>query len=158
MRLNPLKQWICDTCGEIIERPEDGYVQWNRNDNLIIDDFVIVHHKLASPLKNHNKNGCYKYHSDCDLKSFLGDRGLVELHSLLDPGPYHDPDYNTRVSNIRKWSDFYKRLQLPYYEEARQYWNRAMSDGYFGDSNEVYIYLPESLKEMIKHYENQDRD
>ncbi|PRR70902.1 hypothetical protein [Clostridium thermopalmarium] len=155
MKLIPLKQWICDVCGEIIEKPEDGYVQWHRDSNMKIDDFIIVHHQSASPRKC-TSNGCYKYDSDSDLKSFLGEHGIVELHALLDPGPYHLPEYCKQVADIRKWSDLYKRLQLPYYEEARKYWHRAMSDGYFGDSNEVYIYLPNNLKRMIEHYEKED--
>lgn len=24
MRITALKQWICDTCGELIEKPEEG--------------------------------------------------------------------------------------------------------------------------------------
>lgn len=152
--LEPLQKWYCDCCGEIIESPRDGYVQFRRSgDNgLIYDDFVIVHHRTASP----RRNGCYLYDSDCDLESFLGDRGKVNLLSLLDPGEYHMPNFMLMTSNIRKWNDFFMRLQLPYYEEARRYWDRAMSDGYFGDSNEIYIYLPQNLRRMIQHYENQD--
>ena len=26
--LVPLKQFICDECGTVIESPEDGYVEW----------------------------------------------------------------------------------------------------------------------------------
>ncbi|MDH5468489.1 MAG: hypothetical protein OEY25_13820, partial [Candidatus Aminicenantes bacterium] len=26
--LEPLKQWICDSCGQVIKTPEDGYVEW----------------------------------------------------------------------------------------------------------------------------------
>lgn len=155
MKLIPGEQWICDTCGEIIKKPEDGYVQWHRNSSMQIDDFIIVHHFAASP-RNHHKNGCYKYDSDDNLKRFLGVHGMVELHSLVDPGPYHMPKYEPMVSDIRKWLDFYKRLQLPYYEEARLYWNRAIDDNYFSVSNEIYIYLPKNLKEMIEHYESQD--
>lgn len=155
MKLKPLRQWKCDVCGEIIERPEDGYVQWKRNDDMQIEDFIIVHHKTASPKKN-SRRGCYKYDSDCDLESFLGEKGIVELHALLDPGEYHMPEFKSFVADLRKWLDFYKRLQLPYYEEARQYWDNAMHDGYFGDSNEIYIYLPENLKRMIEHYEKED--
>ena len=154
MKLRPLEQWICDVCGEVIECPKDGYVQWHRNSNSEIDDFVIVHHHTASP-KKHTRDGCYKYDSDSDLESFLGDHGKVELTALLDPGPNHLPKYTTMVADIRKWIDFYKRLQLPYYEEARIYWDYASTDGYFGDSNEIYIYLPENLKRMIDHYENE---
>ena len=29
MRLIPLKQWICDSCGEVIEKPEDGWLDLN---------------------------------------------------------------------------------------------------------------------------------
>lgn len=157
MRLEPLKQWFCDTCGEIIEKPEDGYLQWRRNSDFKIEDFVIVHHKVASPL-NHDKDGCYKrhYNSDNSLVEFLGDRGLVNLHSLADPGPYHMPEFDMFVNDVRKWLEIYKRLHLPYYEEARQYWDRAINDGYFGDSNEIYIYLPNNLKRMIDYYEKED--
>ena len=43
MKLIPLKQWICDTCGEIINSPEQGYFQFNVTDKKI-DYFIIVHH------------------------------------------------------------------------------------------------------------------
>ena len=155
MKLKPMKQWICDVCGEIIERPEDGYVQFHRNEHGQYDDFIIVHHRPASPRKN-LQNACYKYSSDSDLESFLGDHGKVELLSLLDPGVYHLKQYRQMVADIRKWNDFFMRLQLPYYEEARKYWSRASIDGYFADSNEIYIYLPENLKRMIQHYEKED--
>lgn len=26
--MEPLKQWVCDVCGKIIETPDDGYVVW----------------------------------------------------------------------------------------------------------------------------------
>lgn len=152
MKLIPLKQWYCDTCGKIIEKPEDGYVQFHYNEDHVYDDFIIVHHAPESPLRKHGRD-CYKYHSDCELKSFLGTHGLVEVLALLDPGPYHTPKFKERVINVRKWADFVRRLQLPYFEEARIYWERASADGYFGDSNEIYIYVPDKLKSMIEHYE-----
>jgi hypothetical protein len=43
-------------------------------------------------------------------------------------------------------------VQLPYYEEARFYWNDARRDGYFTGANEVWIYLPSTLKELIQLY------
>jgi hypothetical protein len=30
MSLKPLQQWYCDRCGEIIEKPEDGWLHWRR--------------------------------------------------------------------------------------------------------------------------------
>lgn len=155
--LEPLKQWYCDTCGEIIESPEDGYVQFKRNDKFGYSDFIIVHHKSASPRKYHQK-GCYQYSSDCDLESFLGNHGKIELLSMLDPGPYHMIEYESNDTNIRNWKDFFMRLQLPYYEEARRYWDRASTDGYFGDINEIMIYTPDYLKQMIEYYQREDQN
>lgn len=156
MKLELLKQWVCDVCGKIIEKPEDGYVQFHKDNNGKYDDFIIVHHLLASPRKNISQNGCYIYDLDLDLESFLGEKGIGYLLSFLDPGPYHVPDFKSRVSNIRKWVELMRRLHVPYYEEARLYWNRASADGYFYDSNEIYIYSPENLKDMIEHYEKED--
>lgn len=28
MKLTPLKQWICDSCGGIIEKPKDGWWEY----------------------------------------------------------------------------------------------------------------------------------
>jgi hypothetical protein len=151
--LEPLKQWVCDTCGELIKKPEEGYVQFHRKSDGTYDDFIIVHHKLSSPYKG-TKKGCYKYNSDCDLTEFLGDHGTIQLLTFIDIGPYHMPEFKSRTVNYRKWVDFFYRLQLPYYEEARRYWNRASADGYFGNINEVAIYQPKYLKEMIEHYKD----
>lgn len=152
MKLLPLKQWICDVCGEIIESPKDGYVQFNRNKDGQYDDFIIVHHKTKSPRK-HSANGCYKYSCDTDLTDFIGERGIIEALSLMDPGKYHMPTFKPFVSDIRKWLDFIRRLQIPHYEEARLYWDKAKCDGFIADANEIMIYTPRFLKSMIEKYE-----
>lgn len=150
MHLKPLQQWVCDTCHEIIEKPEDGYVQFHKDSNKLYDDFIIVHHKPESPLDN--KNGCYIYNFDVGLDECLGDNGKVYLLSLLDPGEYFTDPFRPMTSNIRAWVEFFRRLQIPYYEEARQYWSRAMEDGFFGDCNEQWMYEPETLKLLIEKY------
>lgn len=30
MPMKPLSQWICDICGEVIQEPKDGYVQFHK--------------------------------------------------------------------------------------------------------------------------------
>ena len=91
MKLVPLKQQICDTCGEVVERPNEGYVQFIDSDNDgKYDDFVIVYHAAYSPLKRNNK--CYKNgYSDLDLSSFLGTDELSRLIGLVDPGEFYYP-------------------------------------------------------------------
>ena len=163
--LKPLEQFICDTCGQIIEKPEHGWVEW---ESKIEGDpprqeqwgFKIVHHSPHSPLKGEHKRdgGCYHYthsshRSDLHLTDFLGDNQMPELLSFLDVGPYHDPDYSgPSIVEMREFVEFARRLTIPYYEEARQYWSDALSDGYFGDANEIWIYLPENLEALINKY------
>ena len=45
-----------------------------------------------------------------------------------------------------------RRMTVPYYEEARIYWDEAEADGFFADGNEYWIYQPITLKELIERY------
>ncbi len=157
--LEPLKKWYCDKCGELIEKPEDGYVQFKKieqNGIILYDDFVVVHHKSKSPLKDKLEHGCYIYNSDVTLKRFLGDDGKIHLLTLLDIGKYHNPEFTLLSNNIRKWIDLFMRFQVPYYEEARRYLDKANSDGIFDGAMENYMYLPNNLKKVIEYYQNKE--
>ena len=152
--MEPLKQWICDVCGEIIEKPEDGYVVWGTDQEDKLDKMLILHKNNRH--KDGTKTGCdrekMKYTSLLPLSSFLGDDGKVLFLSLVDAGPYHCPEYKNNVADVRLLLEVYRRLQIPYYEEARLYWDRAMEDGYFQEANEVWMYLPETLRRLIELY------
>jgi hypothetical protein len=153
MKLKPLKQWICDTCGQVIEKPADGYVIFDRNNKFQYQKFQIVHHLPESPLKD-NPNGCYdpNLKLSMPLETFLGDAGKAYLLTMLDVGKYIQEEYRQQVSSIREWVELFRRVQLPYYEEARLYWDRAYADGFFVGANEYWPYMPENLKLLIKHY------
>lgn len=154
--LTPLEQFYCDTCGQLIESPQEGWFEWialyDENIKQFIDqEFRICHHRSGCQLHGHKK-GC----SDLPLKDFLGEVGMINLLRMIDIGPYHLPIYKEpTVKDFREYCEIVRRLTIPYYEEARQWWNEAAHDEYFGDSNEVYIYLPKSLKIMIEHYSQQ---
>lgn len=158
--LRPLKEWYCDKCGELIKSPKDGYVQFKRtteglSKGIAYEDFAIVHHYNASPL-NYNIKGCYIYDADVSLETLLGYNGMVYLLSILDTDAYHLHDFKLSMpqDTIRKWDDLFKRLQLPYYEEARRYLDSAIKDGYFEEYVDYCIYKPENLKRIIEHYTN----
>jgi hypothetical protein len=168
----PLKAWICDECGEIIGDARDGFVEWlsgrtfppGSTDSVQEGPhgFRIVHVTSASPRESRGGE-CYKYsHSperqDLPLKNFLGADGLVQLLSKVDVGEFHDPDRRERpAKDLREWATLVRRLQLPYYEEARLYLDRADSDGYFDGANELYVYMSANLRRLIEHYEAEDR-
>ena len=155
-----LKQWICDACGEIIETPEDGYVVWKwldkNTERAAVEgrfEYKILHKNYADEQGIHH--GCDKdksYTKSAALSVFLGVDGLVKLLSMIDAGPMHMPVYREQITNIRDFLEFFRRVQLPYYEEARSLWSIAYDDGFFDGVNEVWIYLPSSLKDLIKKY------
>lgn len=162
--LVPLKQFICDTCGEVVKKPEEGWIEWiSKSDfeNGIreIHSFRIVHHYSFSPLATSNNDGCYQHkgkigHSDNHLNHFISDNyKMAKILGFLDMGPYHDPKYKgTDITDMRQYIETVRRLTIPYYEEARLYWETALEDGYFQDANELWIYGVDNLKRLIEMY------
>lgn len=74
------------------------------------------------------------------------------LH-FIDIGPYHAPNYDgVSFENGREFTELFRRVQLPYYEEARRHWDKAKRDGFFDGSNEMWIYQPDVLKDVVKRY------
>jgi hypothetical protein len=152
--LRPLDQYICDTCGEIIEHPSEGWIEWIRKE-AYAHSFRITHHQPKSPLKS--REGCYLHTSvvgrcDTHMDSFLS-RLMPELLSFIDVGPYFDPEGNglERVDK-RSFAELARRLTIPYYEESRLYWSEAHEDGLFVDANELTMYREDFCKDLIKRY------
>jgi hypothetical protein len=158
--LKPLTEFYCDTCHNLIKDISHGYVDWIsasspqtiRKDN----GFRIIHKQNFSPLSG--SNGCYIYTGNKDLSSlplnsFLNDTGIIQLLSLLDVGVYHAAQYKgPTISDMREFVEFFRRLTIPYYEEARLYWQEAENNGDFSGDNEINIYSPDKLKDIIKKY------
>lgn len=154
--MEPLRQWICDVCGKVIEKPEDGYVVWGTNEEGKIDKIRILH-------KNNHVDGYIigcdhdsRYSMSLPIESFLGDDGKVRLLSLIDPGPDFRMEYREHIADMRLFLEFFRRVQIPYYEEARLYWSRAQADGYFAGANEIWTYLPRNLKTLIEEYSDDE--
>lgn len=162
IKLKKLTQFYCDECGEIIEKPEDGFVEWEdelkeKINKRFVRGFRIVHRKTKSPFRE-NREGCFKYgnskyRSDDELSNFIKYK-LQRIYSLLDLGFMHDSegDIGCRVENMKEFVDFAKRLTIPHYEEARKYFQAALDDGYFSDMNEIKLFSESSLKSIIEKY------
>ena len=141
MRLLTLYQFICDTCGEIIQCPQEGYVQFRQDEDGRYCDFVIVHHKSVSP--RGPDYDCYQHGLDWDLEYFLGPAGVNHLLSLADPQGHS-------VVELTSWLELFRRLQIPYYEEARPYFDDAIRDGFISDGPRAYLYP--DLSEIAEQY------
>ena len=78
---------------------------------------------------------------------------MANILSFLDVGPYHCNTFSgSSINDIREYVELVRRLTIPYYEEARMYWQEALDDGYFTDANEIWIYGTKTLKHLIEEY------
>ena len=126
-------QWICDRCGKIIDKAEDGMLVWlvNRNEDdtkLIYRDIKIVHHMSKSPL-----GGCYGCYPDEEVEykrngSSIGDEhlncltgpdGLVRLLAFIEDNHFSTHDISRIIM----------RIFVPCYEQARPYFAKAIQTG-----------------------------
>lgn len=155
MTMKPLKQWICDTCGKLIAKPTHGWLEWRRDKDRRAYGFNIVHHIEHSPraCKGQPRGpSCYQYEDfSMHLHEYEGEDGFALFLSLLDPGPKPDRKYKGPEVDVRAWTEICLRLYLPHYEEARQYWVEAKSDG--NESvGETRLYTQDMLKRIIETY------
>ena len=80
-----------------------------------------------------------------------GDEGYLYLLSFLDSGALLMEKYKgPRVKDMREFVEFIRRLTVPYYEEARLYFEHLSSDDDF--ILELSIYHEEELRKIIQKY------
>ena len=140
MKLIPLQQWICDSCGVLIEKPRDGWFEWyeGKNDHAATG-FRIVHHSQSCMYNDQEMNRQNKSVMDLNLTDVIGIDGLSNRISMVDHDTFRD---------IKEFTEMLRRLYIPNYEEARQYWSQARNEGFF-DGNE---HMQSSLLQIINDY------
>ncbi|MBW2202170.1 MAG: hypothetical protein JRF71_15300 [Deltaproteobacteria bacterium] len=146
--------FVCDTCGQIIEKPEHGWVEWislvgkkpGRN-------FRLVHHKPRSP--NSGESGCQFNQaaefaedkgivSDLPLTYFMGSNGLMSLLSMINQ---NDVPVDEVVEMI-------KRIHIPGYERARFYFKEAIDNGVFEPNMPENFYWQSDIEDTLKFAED----
>lgn len=143
VKMEPLKQWVCDTCGEIINDVKEGWLEWFTDKDGKKSGFRIVHYLRGCQYNDQVLFHEGKILGDMPLKDFIGPNGLSYLLVMLDM--YELRDRKEVIEIIR-------RLHVDYYEEARQYWDLAEQDYFFADANEVWPYLPRTCLQIIINY------
>jgi hypothetical protein len=127
-----MKNITCDTCGQPIANPEDGWVEWlgkKEGEKRVCKGLRVVHgpsHKKVAGTrcqydeKSHYRNGKWML-SDLPLPDFLGHDGLMRLLCMVAKEEHPKEDV----------LDFIKRLHIPGYDTARDYFAGAISEGVF---------------------------
>ncbi len=138
----PLTTWYCDVCKQRIEDRNEGYVVWQSPDIKTSPVIKIVHH---------NRCDVVGENSTADLNDFLGTEGLTHLLSHLSAGPVKAARPESpplTISGLDPFVDFVRRVQIPYYEEARLSFNNQ--DFLDKGEGQTETYTPERLTEIIR--------
>ena len=127
--------WICDTCGQIIAKAKDGWIEWlerKEGEKFKGRGLRLVHAYPASPRQpgRCQYDGQREFQenqstiSDLDLESYLGPDGLTDLLSYIGEGQL--PNLPTE-----EVLEMIKRLHVPGYEHARDHFEAAIREGVF---------------------------
>ena len=122
--LEPLQQWCCDSCGGIIDGSHNGFIEWEVEQRTQrISRPRIVHKSLECPYRDSDLATAWKTSAHVTLDLVAGHKCLPNLLSLL-----HDTVANgwADTEDGHAFVEVMRRAQLPYYEEARLFWNVAL--------------------------------
>lgn len=145
--MKPLTTWICDTCGVAIDNIQSGLVVWNSDKSGRKDGFKIVH-KGACDLDARMQS--------LGLDDLAGQGGQVWLLSWLSYGPIKNLGNSIRVLDMDGYVDLFRRLQTPWYEEARPYLRAHVTLEGWGDANEIAPYDSDSLRRIAEAGRNSE--
>jgi hypothetical protein len=151
-----MNTWICDNCGELIQRAEDGWVEWlsthNEHGNSHGRGLRLVHHLPASPHHSCQYDEDEEFRRDgsilmaLPLEQFLGPDGLMLLLSKLARDELPKDEVLEMI----------KRLHIPGYEHARQHFQRAIADGVFEPNMPDGYYWQSNIDAVLRFLEREE--
>lgn len=147
--LKPLEQWCCDSCGGIIDGPMEGHVEWyTTHRTRKTSGCRIVHVSRECTYDAAEQAALGRTATVIPLDSVVGHRGLANLLKRLGDvvglGWAEAADGQAFVEVVR-------RVQLPYYDEARLFWDVALA----ASIHDGTCYDEETLLRILRWKESQ---
>lgn len=146
--MKPLITWFCDSCGELV-KPTGGTViaRYTPDEERRPTGFLIVHKNIdGRECDPGSRNG---YYYNVDLDGLIGQRGMAHLLAHLSAGPLKGGG-GTQIVDMDEFVDLFRRLQVPFYEQARRrFGDKEVVRGY-SDANEYLPYMPTELEAIAK--------
>lgn len=141
-------KWYCDSCGEAITDPNLSLATWREDKDLRGYDYRIVHKNTGG--RSCDPGSPAGFRASTEVSNYLGADGLAELLAHLSLGPLiaSSGDSLCRVADMDGFVDLIRRMQAPYYEEARRHFGCEAVRQEYGDANQMLPYTPRSLQHI----------
>lgn len=143
--------WICDTCGQTIEKVEDGWVEWlthagkNAQKSLRLVHHIGGNHCQYDGQTEFKRDGSII--SDQPLSAFVGHDGLMFLLLMLSEGEMPKEEV----------IEMTKRLHIPGYEHARRHFKHAIAEGVIEPNMGVDFYWQNDIEATLKFVEQENQ-
>lgn len=145
--MNETKKWICDKCKGEIKNVEDGWVEWltirdNQSPLGYKEKYMRIVHRVDCIYTESEQDRYNAISSDSDLESFTGPDGLMQLLEFVSENRFEDKEEVLEVI---------KRIHIPGYEEARNYFEEAVSEGVFEPNTKPSYYSQIDINKVIQY-------
>lgn len=136
----PLKEYRCDTCWRWMSIEEAWLEYLKKKNSSEVSEFRICCNRLSCMKHTPTPEGftCFDNH----LTNVAKDHAIYTLFHALD---------HYEIKDMANFTEVYKRLIVPYYEEARLYFGKVG-----GDYHYYHFHMPETLKHIVSFYSEDD--
>ena len=125
--LRPLEQWCCDSCGRVVEGAWTGCLEWQTTHATgTVSGFRLVHKTRECTYDQAELALARKRGTLIPLDMVMGPAGLGSLLQKLSDVMKGD---SMRSGDLQAFIELVRRVQVPYYEEARLAWRTGMDEG-----------------------------
>jgi hypothetical protein len=145
--------WRCNACGEFITRIEDGWVEWlageDEDGDTTLKGLRLVH-RIGTGRRSKSYacqyDGRREFRNDLSiveglsLERFMGPDGLMLILSLIACREMPEQDV----------LELAKRVQIPGYEQARDFFPEAIAEGVVEPSIGEGYYLQGEIQTLLR--------
>lgn len=146
--------WRCTTCGALIVRIEDGWVEWlaaeGKQGRGVLKGLRLVHRNPVEPERSRRLGCRYDFRQEfrngksivegLPLERFVGPDGLMLLLSFLATGEMPKDDL----------LELAKRVQIPGYEQTRELFKKAIEERIVAPAIRDRYYLQSEIGAMFR--------
>jgi len=125
--LKPLEQWCCDACGDVIDGPEKGCLEWHTTHRTnTVSGFRIVHRTSKCTYQGIELATLGRTSTVLPLLDALDSPGLGHMLEVMEEAITAG---SARDESLTEFIEVLRRLHVPYYEEARLAWQAGIKEG-----------------------------